>query len=155
MFQFSSECTEASPSTPQWSIDLFRNGFTAHLVSLALWSVCLDRKNLTSLSHACDLWLTLQKLLFMLHPVNSTYSPGGLVVFTDGRHCRDCKENPKPPQGEHKEAASGGLHPGQGRHSCNCWYAIFLFSFLSAYLHIFSTRSHPIFGPFWTSLPFT
>lgn len=62
---------EASLSVP---IDLFQNGFTAHLVSLSLWCVCLDWKNLTSLSHTRDLWLTLQKLLLMLHSLDSTHS---------------------------------------------------------------------------------
>lgn len=140
---------------PYWSVSKWVHSPSGFIITL----ICLPglEKSDLSQSHAWSLINSSEIAPHVAFARLNTFSPGGLVFFTDRRHRRDCKENPKPPQGEHEEAASGGLHPGQGRHRRNCRYAIFLFGvlFLSAYLHTFSTRSHPIFGPFWTSLPFT
>lgn len=58
--------------------------------------------------HSSGLTLTLTLAL------TPTLTHRSFFDFTDRRHRRDRQEDPKPPQGQHQEAAGGGLHPGQG-----------------------------------------
>lgn len=117
ILQLPCKCTETSMSAP---IDLFSKRFSwpiwchYHLIRLP------GLEFLTSLSHICDLWLTPQ-ILPMIHSFSFDIVTQRCDFLADRWHCRDCKEDPKPPQGQHKKAATRGLHPGQGWHCCNCW----------------------------------